>query len=148
MSQANDLLLSRIDDRGDAGHIAYLTVNNPSRRNALGMAGKRAIAATFNRLAHDDKLRAAVITGAGDKSFIAGADIHEMKDLTPEEAEVEHTLTHVANEAIRNFPVPVIARSPPLSRRTTIASCPAVALNWSMAKVVLGRKVILPPSGN
>ena len=35
MSQANDLLLSRIDDRGDAGHIAYLTVNNPSRRNAL-----------------------------------------------------------------------------------------------------------------
>ena len=110
MSQANDLLLSRIDDRGDAGHIAYLTVNNPSRRNALGMAGKRAIAATFNRLAQDDKLRAAVITGAGDKSFIAGADIHEMKDLTPEEAEVEHTLTHVANEAIRNFPVPVIAR--------------------------------------
>ena len=78
MSQANDLLLSRIDDRGDAGHIAYLTVNNPSRRNALGMAGKRAIAATFNRLAQDDKLRAAVITGAGDKSFIAGADIHEL----------------------------------------------------------------------
>lgn len=106
----NDLLLTRIDDRGDAGRIAYLTVNNPARRNALGMAGKRAIADTFNRLAQDDRLRAAVITGAGDKSFIAGADIHEMKDLTPEEAEIEHTLTHVANESIRAFPVPVIAR--------------------------------------
>ena len=106
----NDLLLTRIDDRGDAGNIAYLTVNNPARRNALGMAGKRAIADTFNKLAQDDHLRAAVITGAGDQSFIAGADIHEMKDLSPEEAEVEHTLTHVANEAIRAFPVPVIAR--------------------------------------
>ncbi len=109
----SDLLLTRIDDRGpgnDGGRIAYLTVNNPARRNALGMAGKRAIAETFNKLAQDDRLRAAVITGAGDKSFIAGADIHEMKDLSPEEAEVEHTLTHVANEAIRAFPVPVIAR--------------------------------------
>jgi len=106
----NDLLLTRIDDRGHAGRIAYLTVNNPSRRNALGIAGKRAIAETFNKLAQDDNLRAAVITGAGDRSFIAGADIHEMKDLSPEEAEVEHTLTHVANESIRAFPVPVIAR--------------------------------------
>jgi len=106
----SDLLLTRIDDRGDTGRIAYLTVNNPARRNALGMQGKRAIADTFNRLAQDDKLRAAVITGAGDKSFIAGADIHEMKDLSPEEAEIEHTLTHVANESIRAFPVPVIAR--------------------------------------
>jgi enoyl-CoA hydratase len=110
MSQNNDLLLTRIDDRGDAGHVAYLTVNNPTRRNALGMAGKRAIAETFNRLARDEKLRAAVITGAGDKSFIAGADIHEMKDLSADEAEVEHTLTHIANESIRAFPVPVIAR--------------------------------------
>lgn len=106
----SNLLLTRLEDRGDAGQISFLTVNNPTRRNALGMAGKRAIAATFNQLAQNDKLRAAVITGAGDKSFIAGADIHEMKDLTPEEAEVEHTLTHVANESIRNLPVPVIAR--------------------------------------
>lgn len=106
----SDLLLTRIDDRGSAGRIAYLIVNNPQRRNALGMAGKRAIADTFNRLAQDEQLRVAVITGAGDKSFIAGADIHEMKDLTAAEAEVEHTLTHVANASIRAFPVPVIAR--------------------------------------
>ena len=110
MSSTNDLLLTRIEDRGNAGRIAYLTVNNPTRRNALGMAGKRAIADTFTRLAQDETLRAAVITGAGDKSFIAGADIHEMKDLNATEAEVEHTLTHVANQAIRTFPVPVIAR--------------------------------------
>ncbi len=108
MSQ--DLLLSRIEDRGDAGRIAWLTVNNPLRRNALGMAGKRAIVAAFTELGRDERLRAAVITGAGDKSFIAGADIHEMKDLDAAGAAVEHGLTHDANAAIRALPVPVIAR--------------------------------------
>ena len=109
-SDCEDLVLCRIDDRGDSGKVAYLTVNNPAKRNALGMPGKRAVARVFGKLAEDESIRAAVITGAGDKSFIAGADISEMRDLTPEQAETEHTLTHVANQAIRTFPVPVIAR--------------------------------------
>jgi enoyl-CoA hydratase/carnithine racemase len=110
MSEDSQLVLTRIEQRGDAGTIAFLTVNNPARRNALGIAGKRAIAAAFDTLARDEALRAVVITGAGDRSFIAGADIAEMRDLTAEQAEVEHTLTHVACEAIRSCPVPVIAR--------------------------------------
>jgi len=104
-----DLIQCRIDER-DAGHVAYVTVNNPEKRNTLGIPGKRAIADTFARLAKDDELRLAVITGAGEKSFVAGADISEMKDLNAEQALVEHTLTHVANESIRMLPVPVIAR--------------------------------------
>lgn len=110
MSAQDKLLLCRIEDRGEAGRIAWLTVNNPARRNALGMAGKRAIAAAFSELGRDERLRAVVITGAGEKSFIAGADIHEMKDLDAAGAEIEHTLTHEANESIRTLPVPVIAR--------------------------------------
>lgn len=110
MSTPQDLLLCRIDERGTAGRIAWLTVNNPTRRNALGIAGKRAIVAAFTELGMDEHLRAAVITGAGDKSFIAGADIHEMKDLDAAGARIEHTLTHEANAAIRALPVPVIAR--------------------------------------
>ena len=106
----SELIQSRVEDRGDGGRIAYVTVNNPAKRNTLGMPGKRAIADTFNTLAKDDRLRVAIISGAGDKSFIAGADIAEMKDLNAEQAETEHTLTHVANESIRSFPVPVIAR--------------------------------------
>ena len=105
-----DLILCRIDDRGEAGRVAYITVNNPGKRNALGIAGKRAIAATFGKLAQDDRLRVAVITGAGDQSFVAGSDIAEMQDLDAEQARVEHTLTHTANESIRMLPVPVIAR--------------------------------------
>jgi enoyl-CoA hydratase/carnithine racemase len=107
---SEDLVLCRLDDRGDAGKVAYVTVNNPAKRNVLGIPGKRAIAAAFDALAKDASIRVAVVTGAGDKSFIAGADIAEMKDLDADHAMIEHTMTHVANEAIRQCPVPVIAR--------------------------------------
>lgn len=107
---SNDLVLCRLDDRGAAGKVAYVTVNNPAKRNALGIPGKKAIAATFDAIAKDESIRVVVITGAGDKSFIAGADINEMKDLDADHAQIEHGLTHVANESIRQCPVPVIAR--------------------------------------
>lgn len=105
-----DLILKRVEDRAGKGRVAFLTVNNPDKRNALGMAGKQQIAAAFNDLSRDAALRAVVITGAGERSFIAGADIHEMKDLDAKGAEKEHRLTHIANQAIRDCPVPVIAR--------------------------------------
>jgi len=108
-NNASDLVRVRIDDRTE-GRIAYVVVNNPAKRNALGMPGKRALADAFKTLARDDALRAVVLTGAGEKSFMAGADLAEMKDLDAAHAEEEHTLTHLACEAIRACPVPVIAR--------------------------------------
>ncbi len=109
-ADTNELVLIRTVEYGDAGRVAHVTINNPAKRNALGMAGKRAIANAFAKLSHDEKLRVVVLTGAGDKSFIAGADLAEMRDLTVEEAEEEHTLTHYACDSIRRCPVPVIAR--------------------------------------
>ena len=103
------LVLTRIEQR-EQGRVAHVTVNNPEKRNALGIAGKQQLAQDFRRLAADKLLRVAVLTGAGDRSFIAGADIAEMKDLSPAEAKREHTWTHRACEAIRRLPVPVIAR--------------------------------------
>jgi len=94
----------------EAGHVAYVTVNNPERRNVLGITGKKALAETFTRLARDRNLRVAVLSGAGDRSFIAGADLAEMKDLDAKGAKIEHTWTHRACDAIRALPVPVIAR--------------------------------------
>lgn len=94
----------------EAGHVVHVTVNNPERRNVLGIAGKKALTGVFTKLARDRALRVAVLTGAGDRSFIAGADLAEMKDLAPRGAKEEHTWTHRACEAIRDLPVPVIAR--------------------------------------
>ena len=106
---AENLVVTRLEVR-EAGHVAYVTVNNPERRNVLGIAGKKALTQTFIHLARDKALRVAVLTGAGDKSFIAGADLAGMKDLKPKGAKEEHTWTHRACEAIRTLPVPVIAR--------------------------------------
>lgn len=108
--RSTQLVVARMEDRGEGGRVAYVTVNNPAKRNMLGVRGKRAIATVFRELARDDTLRAAVLTGAGEKSFMAGADLAEMKDHNAEQAEEEHTLTHHACEAIRMCPVPVIAR--------------------------------------
>jgi enoyl-CoA hydratase len=94
----------------DAGRVAYVTVNNPDKRNALGIAGKKALAKAFGALAKDKTLRVAVLTGAGERSFIAGADLAEMKGLDAKGAKEEHTWTHRACESIRALPVPVIAR--------------------------------------
>ena len=104
-----NLVLTHVDDR-DTGRVAYVTVNNPGKRNALGIAGKQALTQAFKQLGKDGMLRVAVLTGAGERSFMAGADLAEMKDLTPKEAREVHTWVHRACEAIRALPVPVIAR--------------------------------------
>jgi enoyl-CoA hydratase/carnithine racemase len=100
----------RVEDRGGAGRIARVLVNNPGKRNALGERGKEQLIAAFEMLAVDPDLRVAVLTGAGDRSFIAGADIAEMAGLDPAGAEAVSTKTHLACDAIRRLPVPVIAR--------------------------------------
>lgn len=109
MTDQAELVATRIEER-DAGRVAWITVSNPARRNALGIAGKRRIAQAFRELAQDETLRVAILTGAGEKSFIAGANLAEMKDLDVTGAEEEHTWTHRACDAIRSLPVPVIAR--------------------------------------
>jgi enoyl-CoA hydratase len=104
------LVVTRIEERGDAGRIASVTVNNPDERNALGRQGKEEIVAAFRELAQDEQLRAAVLTGAGGRSFIAGANLKEMSEVDWRDAEDISTKTHLACDAIRRLPVPVIAR--------------------------------------
>lgn len=109
MSDGSHTVLVRLEVR-EAGHVAFVTVNNPEKRNALGIAGKKALTEAFRQLARDKALRVAILTGAGDRSFISGADIAEMKDLTRKGAHEVHVWVHRACEAIRALPVPVIAR--------------------------------------
>ena len=106
----NDMVTTRVETRGDAGRVAYVTVNNPGERNALGRKGKEALIAAFRELAGDEALRVAVLTGAGDRSFIAGANLKEMAEVDWKNAEDISTKTHLACDAIRRLPVPVIAR--------------------------------------
>ncbi len=106
MTDPSGLVLTALDARG----VARVTVNNAVRRNALGNAGKLALAEAIERIGAVPMLRVIVLTGAGEKSFISGADLAEMAGFTAGDAAAGPTLTHRACAAIRAAPVPVIAR--------------------------------------
>jgi enoyl-CoA hydratase/carnithine racemase len=72
-----------VEKRGTA---AWITLNRPDARNALSLAVNRRLSEVAHELAHDDDVRAIVITGAGDKAFCAGADLKERKGVPAAEA--------------------------------------------------------------
>src|SRR5687768_5443882 len=88
--------------------VAVLTINRPDKLNALNSKVHSEGVAALDELRADDSVRVAVITGAGEKSFIAGADISEFAGQTPVTQRnlfYEKTLFN----SIDNFPKPVIA---------------------------------------
>ena len=111
MDSAGDRqILLRRDERPQ-GAVATVTVNNPQKLNAMNGALMDALAGVFCELGADAQLRAVVLTGAGAKSFIAGADINEMAAINnAAEATAFITRLHRVCGAIRNCPVPVVAR--------------------------------------
>jgi enoyl-CoA hydratase len=75
-------ILFQVEESG----IALLTVNRPEKLNALSSAVIAELADAFGRIAGDPAIRAAIVTGAGEKAFVAGADIRELLELSPYDA--------------------------------------------------------------
>jgi enoyl-CoA hydratase len=94
-------------DWNDAGTVATLTVDRPDKLNALNEATLRAIPDALD--AARDEARALVVTGAGEKAFVAGADIAHMAELGVAEAYDYCQLGHAVMDAVESFPVPVVA---------------------------------------
>ena len=69
------------------GAIAYVTLNRPKVLNALNKTALADLRAAFEDARDDSSLHGVILTGAGDKSFIAGADINEVATDTPVQAE-------------------------------------------------------------
>ena len=100
----------RLDERR-GGLVAVVTVNNASRLNAMHSALMDEFVERLSPLMADAELRAFVLTGAGDKAFIGGADITEMSALTnAEDGRRFITRLHRCCDAIRALPMPAIAR--------------------------------------
>src|SRR5437867_2535415 len=91
------------------GAVASVTVNRPKVLNALNAATLDELRRAALELKHDDGVRAVILTGAGEKSFIAGADINELAVQTPTSGR-EHALKgqHVF-DLVENLGKPVIA---------------------------------------
>ncbi|MCL2408924.1 MAG: enoyl-CoA hydratase-related protein [Oscillospiraceae bacterium] len=92
----------------EIGHVGILTVNRPEALNALNSAVIDELSAKIDAIALS-KIRCLIVTGSGERSFVAGADISEMKDMTREEAENFSAAGNAAMEKIERLPMPVIA---------------------------------------
>lgn len=90
------------------GSVAVLTINRPDKLNALGYKVHAEGVDALEKLRKDDEVRVLVITGSGEKSFIAGADISEFVDQTPVTQRSNFHEKTLFN-TIDAFPKPVIA---------------------------------------
>ena len=133
------------------GRVAILTINRPDKLNALNEEVRVELLAALAEIETDDAVGVVVITGAGEKSFIAGADIGEFAGRiavrpAPRDAQPAHLRRHgllpeagdrddqrlLPRRRLRALDVVRHARSPPTrpasaSRRSTSASSPAAA---------------------
>jgi enoyl-CoA hydratase len=103
MSQTYETLLVEKRDR-----IAVITINRPDKLNALNIKTREEGAALLDELRNDDSVGVVVFTGAGEKAFIAGADIAEFAgrtSITQRDVMMSRSLF----TAIDSFPKPVIA---------------------------------------
>jgi len=91
----------------DAG-VALITIDRQEKRNALNTTVRAELVAALDALRDDDAVRVLVITGAGDKAFVAGADIGEFAGRTPLEQRAAMTGRRVFDE-VAAYPKPVIA---------------------------------------
>jgi enoyl-CoA hydratase/carnithine racemase len=98
------------EERPESGRLARLTIDNSSKLNSLNRALMAEIIAAAGELAADPQLRLVVLTGAGERAFVGGADISELAALDRDSARDFITLVHRCCDAFRRLPVPVIAR--------------------------------------
>lgn len=96
------VLIERID------RVAVLTVNRPDKLNALNAQVQRDLFAALNELEFDTGVGVIVITGAGDKSFIAGADISEFEGRSPLDQRRAMRFPRMF-DTLSDFPKPVVA---------------------------------------
>jgi enoyl-CoA hydratase len=100
----SDLLLIERD-----GRVAVLTVNRPQQLNALNKEVFDALDDWFRAATDDPTVGGVILTGAGEKAFVAGADIKEFADFTPEQALALSRRGQEVFLRIERFPKPVIA---------------------------------------
>jgi enoyl-CoA hydratase/carnithine racemase len=101
-----DKMLSRKE-----GSIGYLTFNNPERLNAVSLEMWEAASSYLDDFARDDNIRVVVLTGAGGKAFVSGADISKFESERSSQEAIDRYNVAVdkANTAVFEFPKPTIA---------------------------------------
>lgn len=101
----NSEVLTSVEDG-----LLRVTINRPEKRNPLSRAVLARLQEVFEEQRGNRELALAVLSGAGDKSFAAGGDLRDLEEVrTEEQARALFDLGNRAFQAIRTFPVPVVA---------------------------------------
>ena len=91
------------------GSVAVLTIDRPQARNAIGLNTMAELDKALAGL-EDEEIRCAVITGAGDRAFVAGGDLRELESVTSEDFAAEMAVRMRRTlDRIASLPIPVIA---------------------------------------
>jgi len=90
--------------------IGWITFNNPARHNAVSLEMWQALTSTLEAYATDPDVRVIILKGAGEKAFVAGADISELATLTPIEARERARQGQALMRKVETLGKPVIAR--------------------------------------
>jgi enoyl-CoA hydratase len=98
------------EELAGGGRLARVTIDNRDKLNSLGRALMERIVAAADGLAADPELRLVILSGAGGRAFVGGADISEIAALDHDSARGFITLVHRCCDVFRRLPVPVIAR--------------------------------------
>jgi enoyl-CoA hydratase len=89
--------------------VAIITFNRPKALNAMNSETMKELYDAVIRCKNDETVKAIILTGSGEKAFVAGADISEMKDLRPKEALAFMELGHETLRALETLPKPSVA---------------------------------------
>jgi enoyl-CoA hydratase len=91
------------------GAVAVLTIDRPKALNALNQQVLKELDEAITKVAHDTSLRALIVTGAGEKAFVAGADIGEMQHYTTSQALMFAMQGHRVLASLEALHIPTIA---------------------------------------
>ena len=103
------MIRTAIEQRA-GGAVARITIDNPAKLNILTRDVLKKFSDFFLSIKTKTDLRAVVLTGSGEKAFIGGADLETLGSLDPSSAREFIGLIHSACAALRDCPVPVVAR--------------------------------------
>jgi len=160
-----NVLLQR-EERPEGGWLARVTIDNTGKLNSLNRALMGEIIETVAAFASDPQLRLAILTGAGGRAFVGGADIGQIAALDHTSARDFITMVHRCCDAFRRLPVPVIARidgwtlgaglelaapaisgSPASAARSACRRFGSAFLRWSRRRYCQSSSVKAEPAG-